>query len=71
MPKVMRGRRPRIPKIDVDKMLSFKHLLDIKNYGSTDTITKATIDGNSLVVGTKQGKILKLNKLTFQVEESY
>ena len=55
----------------MDKNLSTKHLLEIKNYDSTDSITTATIDGDSLVVGTKKGKILQFNKHTFQVEEPY
>ena len=71
VPEVRKGRRPKVPRYDTEKILSTKHLLEIKNYDASDVITKATIDGNSLVVGTKKGKIYKINKNTFETQESY
>ena len=64
-------RRPKMPRVDLYKPLSTQLQFHSKSIDTYTSITKVKVDGNTIVVATKNGKILFFDKKTFRCLNTY
>ena len=72
MPKMLEKISLRLKeKIEVEKPLICKPLINIKNFDDANTISKVVIDRGSIVIGTQSGMILLFDRRTLRKVSEY